>query len=266
MFICFDFENVLLNIYFFFHIPHSGHRSFKVLFRPNSNNTWLSYFPPLILFIISKQNLDCEKSLIILVRHSGPIAQSTREGRAPKRRGTRVIWLFCSPWRVRASEERKTTARGLQKSAFQGSTSWIAFSFCANLSNYQSECEVCCNDVNVIPNLSIVPKKLVMVTLKLSELHSENRPILPSKQRFLSCMAFSVGSRSRRIWRQRERLKNNRLKGDVTRDYSQRRFLAQHSVAMLEQCCNYSKQCRNNVATLCCAKNRRCESSRVTSP
>ena len=31
-----------------------------------------------------------------------------------------------------------------------------------------------------------------MVTLKLSELHSENRPILPSKQRFLSCMAFSV--------------------------------------------------------------------------
>ena len=52
----------------------------------------------------------------------------------------------------------------------------------------------------------------------------------------------------------------------VTRDDSQRRFLAQHSVAMLEQCCNYSKQCRNNVATLCCAKNRRCESSRVTSP
>ena len=35
---------------------------------------------------------------------------------------------------------------------------------------------------------------------------------------------------------------------------------------MLEQCCNHSKQCRNNVATLCCAKNRRCESSRVASP
>ena len=33
--------------------------------------------------------------------------------------------------------------------------------------------------------------------------------------------------------------------------------------AMLEQCCNHSKQCRNNVATLCCAINRRCESSRV---
>ena len=40
----------------------------------------------------------------------------------------------------------------------------------------------------------------------------------------------------------------------------------QHSVTTLEQCCNYSKQCRNNVATLCCAKNRRCESSRVASP
>ena len=37
----------------------------------------------------------------------------------------------------------------------------------------------------------------------------------------------------------------------------------QHSAAMLKQCCNHSKQCRNNVATLCCAKNRRCESSRV---
>ena len=55
-------------------------------------------------------------------------------------------------------------------------------------------------------------------------------------------------------------------KGDVTRDDSQQQFLAQHSVAMLEQRCNYSKQCRNNVATLCCAKNRCCESSRVTSP
>ena len=55
------------------------------------------------------------------------------------------------------------------------------------------------------------------------------------------------------------------FKGDVTRDDSQRRFLAQHSVAMLEQC-NHSKQCRNNVATRCYAKNRRCESSYATSP
>ena len=34
---------------------------------------------------------------------------------------------------------------------------------------------------------------------------------------------------------------------------------------MLEQCCKHSKHCRNNVATLCCAKNRRCESFRVKS-
>ena len=61
-------------------------------------------------------------------------------------------------------------------------------------------------------------------------------------------------------------LKSLSRQGDFTPDDSQRRFLAQHSVAMLEQCCNFSKQCGNNVATLCCAKNRRCESSRVTSP
>ena len=35
----------------------------------------------------------------------------------------------------------------------------------------------------------------------------------------------------------------------IKSDDSQRRFLAQHSFAiMLEQCCNYSKQCRNNVS------------------
>ena len=50
------------------------------------------------------------------------------------------------------------------------------------------------------------------------------------------------------------------LKGDVTRDDLQERFLAQHSVAMLEQCCNHSKQCPDNVATMFC------ESYRATSP
>ena len=30
----------------------------------------------------------------------------------------------------------------------------------------------------------------------------------------------------------------------------------------VEQCCKHSKQYRSNVATLCCAKNRRCNSSR----
>ena len=51
-----------------------------------------------------------------------------------------------------------------------------------------------------------------------------------------------------------------------TRDDSQRRFLTQQSVTILVQCYDYSKQCRNNVATLCCDKNRRCESSCATSP
>ena len=49
-------------------------------------------------------------------------------------------------------------------------------------------------------------------------------------------------------------------------DDSQRRFLTQNILAMLEQCCDYSKQCRNNVATLFWAKNRRCESYGVTAP
>ena len=46
------------------------------------------------------------------------------------------------------------------------------------------------------------------------------------------------------------------LKGDVTRDDSQRRLLSQHIVAMLEQCCNYPKQCRNNVALKIVVTNR----------
>ena len=54
--------------------------------------------------------------------------------------------------------------------------------------------------------------------------------------------------------------------GDVTRNGRQGRFSAKYSVAMLEQRCNHSKQCRNNALMLCCAKNRCCESSRVTSP
>ena len=46
--------------------------------------------------------------------------------------------------------------------------------------------------------------------------------------------------------------------GDVTRDDLHRRFSAQHSVVMLEQCCN-------NALMLCCVKNCRCKSSLVTS-
>ena len=44
----------------------------------------------------------------------------------------------------------------------------------------------------------------------------------------------------------------------------QRQFLAQHSVAtLLRHCFERSQHC-STIATLCCAKNRRCELSRVT--
>ena len=60
-----------------------------------------------------------------------------------------------------------------------------------------------------------------------------------------------------------ERETLNRL---FTRDDSQLRCLAQHSVAtLLRHCFEWFQHC-SNIATLCCAKNRRCESSRVTSP
>ena len=63
----------------------------------------------------------------------------------------------------------------------------------------------------------------------------------------------------------KEELLYRKCQGDVTRGDSQGRFLAQRSVGMLDQYCNHSKRCRSNIATLHSAKNRRCESSRVTS-
>ena len=54
------------------------------------------------------------------------------------------------------------------------------------------------------------------------------------------------------------------IKGDVRQEDLQQQFFAQHYNAMLEQCCNCSKQRRNNVVNMCCAKNSRCESFRVT--
>ena len=55
------------------------------------------------------------------------------------------------------------------------------------------------------------------------------------------------------------------IKGEVTRDDSQRRFLAQYSVAiLLRHCFEWLQHC-SNIATLCCAKTRRGESSPVTS-
>ena len=54
--------------------------------------------------------------------------------------------------------------------------------------------------------------------------------------------------------------------GDVTQDDSQRRFLAHHSVAALLRLCFEWLQHCSNIATLCCVKNRRCQSCPVTSP
>ena len=52
-------------------------------------------------------------------------------------------------------------------------------------------------------------------------------------------------------------------KGDIKQDDSKQRFLAQHRVAVLEQCCNDLKQWQNNVAILCCTKNCHCENHLV---
>ena len=55
-------------------------------------------------------------------------------------------------------------------------------------------------------------------------------------------------------------------KGDVTRDDSQQRILAQHSfTALLRHCFEWLPHCCNT-ATLSCAENRRYKSSRVTLP
>ena len=55
-------------------------------------------------------------------------------------------------------------------------------------------------------------------------------------------------------------------KGEITRDDSQQRFLAQHNIkALLRHCFEWLQHC-SNIATLCCAENRRSKSFRVTSP
>ena len=51
------------------------------------------------------------------------------------------------------------------------------------------------------------------------------------------------------------------LKGDVTRN-----GFSATQCCNVGQFCNHWKHCRNNVLTLCCAKNCHCESSGVTSP
>ena len=55
----------------------------------------------------------------------------------------------------------------------------------------------------------------------------------------------------------------SQYKGDVKKDDPQRRFLEQHIVTtLLGRCFEWLQHC-SNIATPCCSKNRRCESSRV---
>ena len=68
----------------------------------------------------------------------------------------------------------------------------------------------------------------------------------------------SCGDRQGRTDREGDNMAAH-TEGDVTRDDSQRRFLAQHSVAILLQLCFEWLHC-SSIATLCCAKNPRCES------
>ena len=55
------------------------------------------------------------------------------------------------------------------------------------------------------------------------------------------------------------------FQGDVTRNDSQQGLLAQHSVATLLLHCFECLQHCSNIEALRCAKNRRCESYRLTS-
>ena len=52
----------------------------------------------------------------------------------------------------------------------------------------------------------------------------------------------------------------SRFKVMLARDDSQRPFSAQHSLAMLEQCCKHSKQCRNNAVVLFCTEKKKIKS------
>ena len=67
-----------------------------------------------------------------------------------------------------------------KKVLFEARPVELLFTFCPNLSNCQSECEVCCSDVSVVPNLSIqyCTKKISHIK-KMTELHSETGPFYP---------------------------------------------------------------------------------------
>ena len=86
-------------------------------------------------------------------------------------------------------------------------------------------------------------------SLEKEKVFSHSRPSLPS----FSSRTISVASQQERLTSRAitsERSASRSTKGDVTRDDSQRRFLVQHGVAMLEQCWNNVVTIRNNVGTM----------------
>ena len=70
-------------------------------------------------------------------------------------------------------------------------------------------------------NIALIVETLRLIRLLYTHTHTNEQLRLPQEKEW------------RPVW------------GDVTRDDSQRPFLVEHSAAMLQQCCNHSKQCCN---------------------
>ena len=155
LFICFDFENVLLIYAFFFTFLTLDIRDLKS--RLGQTAKALGLVSPFNTFhyIHTKVRLRAVSYFSFESQWTDSTEHTWGARGEDARNEGDLTFLFA----VRGSEERRTTARGLQKSAFfKARPVELLFTFCPNLSNCQSACEVCCSDVNVIPNLSIVPK------------------------------------------------------------------------------------------------------------
>ena len=164
LFICFDFENVLLIYAFFFTFLTLDIRDLKSRLGQTAKARGLVSPFNTFYYIHAKVRLRAvsyfsfESQWTYSTEHTWGAS-----GKAARNEGDLT---FCSPCVPLRKEGRPLAV--YKKVFFKARPAELLFTFCPNLSNCQSECEVCCSDVNVIPNLSIVPKKLVMVTLKLT--------------------------------------------------------------------------------------------------
>ena len=138
LFICFDFENVLCNIYFFFTFFTLEIRDLKSRLGQTAKALGLVSFFNTFHHIHIKGRLRA-------VSYFSLESQWTDS--------TEMISIFCSPCVVLREEGRPLAL--YKKVLFRAWPVELLFTFCPNLSNCQSECEVCCSDRNVIPNLSI---------------------------------------------------------------------------------------------------------------